>query len=175
MPALHRAVALEEVHDPAVIVGEHLHLDVSRFLDEPLDVERAVAERGGGFAPRRLDRLVDLAGVAHAAHPLAAAAGRRLDERGQPDTFNRLSHPAIGLIVRRLARHDRHAGGGGEPPRVDLRSHLRDDRRGRADEREPGAGAGFGERGVLGQESVTRMDRVGAGARAASISRGIDR
>ena len=37
-------------------VGEDLHLDVVRALDQPFDVQCAVAERGLRFAPGRLDR-----------------------------------------------------------------------------------------------------------------------
>ena len=82
MPALDRALALEQVDDVAVRVGEHLDLDVARPLDEALDVERAVAERRhapraappGSLASRR-------SSSAHDAHALAAAAGRRLDQR----------------------------------------------------------------------------------------------
>ena len=106
MPPLRRTVALEQVHHAAVVVGEDLHLDVARVGDEPLDVERAVAERRGRFAARRLDRLVDLAGVVDVAHALAAAAGGRLDQRRQADAIDRLTNAAVGLILRRLARHD---------------------------------------------------------------------
>src|SRR3989441_1885383 len=38
---------------PTVGVGKHLDLDVSRLLEVALEVDRAVAERAGGLAPRR--------------------------------------------------------------------------------------------------------------------------
>ena len=57
MAALQRALALEEVHDVAVVVAEHLQLDVARPFDELLDVERAVAERRRRLAPRRRNQL----------------------------------------------------------------------------------------------------------------------
>ena len=66
MPPLDRALALEQVDDVAVVVGEDLDLDVARPLDQPLDVQRAVAERGRRLAPRRLNRVVELARVADA-------------------------------------------------------------------------------------------------------------
>ena len=53
MAPLHRALALEEVHDVAVRVGEDLNLDVTRPLDQPLDVERAVAERRASLRAAR--------------------------------------------------------------------------------------------------------------------------
>ena len=42
--ALDRAVALAEVDHVAVRVGEHLHLDVPRVLEVPLDVDGRVGE-----------------------------------------------------------------------------------------------------------------------------------
>jgi hypothetical protein len=45
VPALHGAVSIEEVHEPAVAIAEHLHFDVSGVGDLFLDVDRAVAER----------------------------------------------------------------------------------------------------------------------------------
>ena len=63
--ALQRAVALAEMDDVAVAVGEHLDFDVARLLEIFLDVDGVVAERGLGFgaggcsatrAPRRSAR-----------------------------------------------------------------------------------------------------------------------
>ena len=59
--ALDRALALEQVHDVAVPVREHLDLDVARLLDELLDVEPVVAEGGACLAARPRDGLRDLA------------------------------------------------------------------------------------------------------------------
>ena len=81
VPALQRALALAEVDDGAVRVGEHLHLDVPRALDEPLQQQRVVAERGGRHAAGRRERLGQLRRRAHDLHPLAAAARGRLDEQ----------------------------------------------------------------------------------------------
>ena len=162
MPSLIEQSRSNRCSTATVMVGEDLHLDVARTVDEPFDVERAVAEGRGRFAPRRLDRLLNLACVVDVAHALAAAAGRRLDEHRKADTPDRLANALIGLIVRRLARHDRHAGRRNQASRVDLRSHLRDDVSGRTDEDEPRRVAGAGKRRVFGQKSVARMDRVGA-------------
>ena len=55
VPPLDRAVALAEVDDVAVRVGEHLHLDVSRILEVALDVDRRVGEVGLPLALGRLE------------------------------------------------------------------------------------------------------------------------
>ena len=50
--ALQAALALAEVHDVAVAVGEHLHLDVPGVQHEPLEEQGVVTERGGRLAAR---------------------------------------------------------------------------------------------------------------------------
>ena len=62
MAALDRAIALAEVDDPVVAVGEHLYLDVAWILQVPLDIDDGVGEVRLPFAPGRLERAVDLVG-----------------------------------------------------------------------------------------------------------------
>src|SRR5690606_16734918 len=75
---LDRALALPEV-EAALLVGQHLDLDVARLLDVLLDEDSLVAERRLGLAARRAEALGDLLLAARDAHALAAAAGRGLD------------------------------------------------------------------------------------------------
>ncbi len=49
MPALHGAVALPEMDDVAVLVGEDLHFDVPRPLDVLLEIDAGIAKRGFGL------------------------------------------------------------------------------------------------------------------------------
>src|SRR5262252_5582203 len=77
--ALHRAVALEQVHAVASAVGEHLDLDMARALEVALDQHAVIPERRFRFAPARGQRRVELARRGDSAHALAAAAGRSLD------------------------------------------------------------------------------------------------
>ena len=146
-------------------VGEDLDLDVARTLDPPLDVERAVAERARGLAPRRGNRLVERVDLGDDAHALAAAAGRRLDDDRQADGQRRGADPGVALIRRRRAGHDRHAGPLHPLARAELRAHRRDRLGRRADEDHAGVAARRGKGRVLGQEAVAGMDRVGARAR----------
>ena len=74
VPALHRAVALAEMHDIAVLVGEHLHLDVARVLERALEQQPAVAERVLRLRARRIERGGKLA---FGARPAACRARRR--------------------------------------------------------------------------------------------------
>ena len=171
MAPLGGAVALEQVHDAAVRVGEHLHLDVARALDQALDQQRAVAERGARLAPRGGERLRQLRGRAHDPHALAAAAGGGLDHQREADGAGRLRREL--LVGRVLERgHDRDVGGQRDPARLVLAAEPLDHVGRRADERQAGVRAGAGERGVLGQEAVAGVDGLRAGAAGGVDQRG---
>src|SRR5438477_8642853 len=99
MPALHGAFPLEQVYDVPMRIGEYLHFDVARPIEEPLDVQCPVAERRQRLAARRLDGIGELAASADAAHALAAAARRCLDQEREPDSLGGRPHAVIGLIA----------------------------------------------------------------------------
>ena len=77
--ALQRAVAGADDHDVAVLVGEHLRLDVPRPVQVALDEALAAAERGHRLAHRGLEELGDLLHRAGDLEPAPAAAERGLD------------------------------------------------------------------------------------------------
>ena len=83
--ALQGAVALEQVDRLPVPVGEHLHLDMARPLDQPLEQHPVVAERGLGLAPAGGQRVEEVLGIVDPAHALAAAAGHGLDQQREAD------------------------------------------------------------------------------------------
>ena len=56
VPALQRAIALAEMNGVALAVAEHLNLDVARFLQVFLKVDRIVAEGGLGLGARSRKR-----------------------------------------------------------------------------------------------------------------------
>ena len=62
MPALDRALALDERHDRAVLVAEQLDLDVARRRDAALEVDGGIAERGAGFGARGPHRVEERVG-----------------------------------------------------------------------------------------------------------------
>ena len=75
MTALNAALALAQTHHVAVLVGQHLELDVARPLDEPLHVEIAIAERRRRFRLRRVKLVGQFLFAADDAHTATAAAG----------------------------------------------------------------------------------------------------
>ena len=56
MPALQRAVTLEQIHRIAVPVGKDLHFDMARFGDVFFHQYSGVTEAGLAFTPGRLQR-----------------------------------------------------------------------------------------------------------------------
>ncbi len=163
--ALDRAVALAEVDDVPVCVGEHLHLDVARILQIPLDVDGCVGEVRLPLALGRLERLDGLAGRPHDLHALAAAAGRRLDDQRIADLLADRDD-VVGRADRvGRARDDRDACRLHRLARPRLRAHQLDRGGRRADPDEARVLDGARERRVLGQEAVARMDGLGARAR----------
>jgi hypothetical protein len=85
MAALHRAVALAQTDHVAVMVAEHLKLDVPRILEELLHIDRVVAEGGQRFGLGHRDRAQQRAFGVHHAHAAPAAAARGLDDHRVAD------------------------------------------------------------------------------------------
>ena len=163
MAALDGAVPLAEMDHVPVRVGKHLHLDVAGILEVALDVDAPVGEVLLPFALGRLERALGLVGRGDELHPLAAAAGRGLDDQRVADLVAEAQH--LGHRLDRLgrARDDRDAGRLHRGARLRLRPHQLDRRAGRADPRDPRLLDRSSELGVLGEEAVAGMDRVGAG------------
>ena len=112
MAALDRALALDERQHRAVLVGEHLHLDVPRPHQPALEIDRGVAKRGSGLGTRRAHRARQLVAAVDDTHALAAAARHRLDHQRIADPSAAPAIVGVGHVGReRLfgAGHDGHA------------------------------------------------------------------
>ena len=94
MAALDRALALAQMDDVPVAVGEQLDLDVTGALDEALGEDAAVAEARLSLPRCRFERLRQLLGRANNAHAPSAASGRRLDDEREAELAGlaRLDH-----------------------------------------------------------------------------------
>jgi hypothetical protein len=162
--ALQRAVARADHHHVAVRVGEHLRLDVPRPVQVALDEAFAPAERGDRLPGRRLEQRGDL--LQRAGHLQAAptATERRLDRHRQAVLAGE-RHDLV-RVGRRIGRagHQRRARPLRDVPGGDLVAQVADRRRGRADPDQPRILYGLRELGVLRQEAVAGVHRVGATA-----------
>ena len=169
MPALQAALALAQVDDVAVLVGEDLDLDVPRPLHVPLQQQGVVAERGPCLPARRGDRRGQLRRRGHQPHALAAASGGRLDQQRVADLIRGVGQVRVGRRLPGLLAvtgQHRHSGGQDRGLGPDLVAHRLDRGGGRADEGQAGRGAGASEGGVLRQEPVARVHRLRARPRA---------
>ncbi|MDI2022785.1 hypothetical protein PJL18_03328 [Paenarthrobacter nicotinovorans] len=173
MPSLQGTFALAEVDDVSVVVGQDLHFDVPGSPDEPFQEESVVTESGRCDAPRRQKRGGQVLGPFHHVHTLATAACRWLDQEREADfggCFNEILVSESGL------------GDAGNAGNVvghyvvlgpDLVSHHFDGTDTGSDERDAGSVQRFGERNVLGQEAVARMNGLRSAA-AARVNDGVD-
>ena len=161
--ALDRAFALAEIDDIAMLVAEHLDLDVARIDDEFLDEDAVVAEGGLGFGFRELKAFRDLGPRMRDAHAFAAAAGGGLDHHGIADLVGDLYRVLVVLDDAEMARHGRDLGLGRRLLGFDLVAHRGDGVGVGPDEDDAGllqrARKGF----ALRQEAVAGMHGLRAG------------
>ena len=164
--ALHRAVPLVQVDHVARGVGQDLHLDVPR-ADHRLLEEHGRRRRTptrpraspASIASRSSPRL------AHPAHPRPPPPATALTNTGKP--ISSAAATSASTSVRGSespAPADPGLPGRGD--RAGLVAGQLQHRRRRADEGDPGPRARRGQVGVLGQEPVAGVDRVGAGLAA---------
>ena len=157
---LDRTLAFEQVHDGAVLIAEHLDLDVARRREVPLDEHGAVTERRRSFALCALDCRGQFGRGLDDAHALAATTGRGLDQYRHLE----LTEVRGSLAVDQDLREGRHVGVDHHRLGRELVAHRRDRIGRRADPGHAGRFDRTSEVGVFSQEPVARMHRVGAGA-----------
>ena len=92
MAPLHRAVALEEMHEVAVRVGEDLHFDVARARDRLLEIHLVVAERGQRFVARGREQLIEQFRPRHRTRAATTAAPTRLHHQWKADVGGEFAH-----------------------------------------------------------------------------------
>ena len=161
--ALDRAVALPEMTDIAVLVGDDLDLDMARALKVFFQIDRIVAKGGAGLRLGGLHRDFEFLFRACDLHAATAAAGSGLYQHRIADLLGDLLgrgyriEPAIG------ARHAGHASLDHGLLGRDLVAHHADMLRLRADEDEVVSLDHLGELGIFRQEAIAGMDGIGAG------------
>ncbi len=161
--ALQRAVTGAGHDDVAVLVGDHLRFDVARLVQVALDEAFAAAERRDRLAGRRLEQLGDLLDGAGHLHAASAAAEGRLDRDRHPVLLGERDH-LVGVLHRVGGTgHQRSLRAGGDVARGDLVTEVADRLRAGPDPDQPGVDHRLGEVGVLRQEAVAGVNRVGAG------------
>ena len=136
---------------------------MTRLDDITLDKDPVVGKAGFRLIGGRRKAFLHLLGRMGDPHALAASARRGLDHDGKADLLGDL-HRVLGRLDHAdMARHNIHFGFLGEPLGFDLVAHRLDRLRARADKGDALRLEAFCETGVLGEEAVARMNRVGSG------------
>ena len=162
MPPLDGALALTEMHDVAVLVGQDLELDVAGMLEVFLDVDVAVPEGGLRLAPRHPQRAAQIRRRSDDAHAAATPAGHRLDDDGVADGAGHRDRDLLALHGAVAARQHRQARLLHRLARARLVPEQLDDPGLRADERDLARLADLGKVRAFGNKPITGMDRVGS-------------
>src|ERR1700722_18925274 len=158
---LQRAVALADMNDIAVAVGEHLDFDVARRGNVFLEQDTARTERRCRLANGAFERRLELGVLVDPAQPATAAAGRRLDQHRIADLVGFLLEEFRVLPFAVIARHHRHTGLLHQGLGAILDAHGAHGSGRRPDKSNAGLVAGVDEIGVLGEKSVARMQAFG--------------
>src|SRR5215469_15613306 len=114
MAALDGALALAKMDHFAVLVAEHLHLDMPWMLEEFLHIDIGGTERLLRLAARRLVSAQQFAVVPYHAHSPSAAARRRLQDQRITDALSLLGQLLFAF------HHPDAARDGGKPGRGHL-------------------------------------------------------
>ena len=153
MTALDRAFALAEMDTVAVLVRQHLDLDVTRSFDVSLDINRTVLKRGQAPRSVPVSRLVASSSSSRTIRiPRPPPPAAALMITGKPISLSELHR-----LFRRFDRfgaagQDRNAGGGHRSPGFDLVAHHRDNVGTRTDELDVAVLADLRECRRLGEE-----------------------
>ena len=141
-------------------VAEDLHLDVAGALHQLFDIEAAIAKRGLGLARRLREQAAELFQIVDDPDAAAAAARRRLDQRGKAGAGDRRFR-FVDVVDAAVRTGDgRHAGRRGGLARLDLVAEQFDRCRRRPDEDEAGRLDRAGEGCVFGEKTVTWVHRL---------------
>ena len=161
--ALEGAIALPEVRDIAMRVSNDLDFDMAWALKVFLQVHGVIAKRSLGFGLGGADRVFEIGFGLGEFHAATAAASRGFHQDREADLLGGL----LGLGNRRQgafrAGDTGHASFDHRGLGRDLVAHDADMLGRGANEGQPMRFDHFGELGILGQEAIARMDRVGAG------------
>ena len=156
--ALDRAFPFAQVNDIAVAVGHDLDFDMAGFFDELFDENPVIAETGFGFVDGRGKSFAGLFVIIGDAHALAAAAGGRLQHHRIADLAGDGDRLLGVLEGYGMTGDGVDACFFGQFFRFDLITHGNHGTGRRTDQGDLVAGQLAGKGGVLGQESISRVN-----------------
>ena len=160
MAPLHRALAFAEIDKVAVLVAKHLDLDVSRLLNQLLDIDFMISESAQRLTLPCGERRCQFIAAIDAPHPFTATAGDSLQHHGIANALGELLRLGDGREGAYRTGNERQAGTSGCLPSPRLRSHDLHRTGRRANELYPRFATGFRELRVLRKKPIARVDRI---------------
>src|SRR5690606_37959599 len=156
-------------------VTEYLDFQMTGRLDQLLEEDRVIAEGRTGLGAGTGERAWQVFRPVDPAHAATTAAGAGLDHDRIADASGGGDQFLGGGAGAVKAGNNRHAGRLGDAPRLDFRPHRLHGFSRRADEDQPGFGAGADESRILRQEAVAGMNGIGpAGAGSGDDRRDVE-
>ena len=171
--ALDGAVAHSRRPDVAVVVGDHLDLDMAGIGDKAFEEHHRIPERTLGFALRALECDVEFVGGEHLADAAAPATTTGFDDQRVADGLRVTAGVLTGLDGATAPRCERNADLFGQQLGFDLIAQGAHRRRRRPDERQPQTLAELCEGDVLGDEPPAHPHRVGLGFQQSAFELGV--
>ena len=165
MAALNGAIADARRPRGAVIVGDDLHLDMARTLDEVLEKNSGIAEGFECFGAGTFEGVRQLVCRVHEANPVTAPACCRLDEQRKTDTVGLGSGICQGFHRPTAPGSDCDLGVLRKTFGSDLVAELAHHVAGRSDENDSHLTAEIGERGVFCHKAPADPDGIGTSRR----------
>ncbi len=163
MAALDGAIALGQVAALAILVSGNLDFDVAGFRHELLHVHAIVAEGGPGFAAGGVPRVCGVLVVVADPHASAATTGSGLEHDRVPDFLGAGEGVFEAVEDAFAAGNGRHTGGGHRGLGGCLVAHGLDHLGRSPNELDVILGTHAGKLGVLREESVAGVNRIGIG------------
>jgi len=146
-----------------VLIGEHLRLHVARPIQVALHKAFAATKRGYRFPDSRVIQFGDFFQRAGDLQAAATATESSLDGDWQAVFFGECHHFVSGLDRIGGAGHLGCTSAGSDMASRHLVAEIANRLWRRTDPGQPSVDDRLGELSVLGQEPVTRVDRVGTG------------
>ena len=161
---LHGAVTLCQIDSVTLTVRQYLDLDVARIFQVFLHVDHVVIESRFRFRFGHGDRLRQFGVATHNAHTATAAAAGGLDDHRIANAFG-MGAVSVHIVGQRAVRtwNGRDAGFLHRGDCGHFVAHQADSVGFRTDEDKAGALNLLGKVGVLGEETITRVNRYRAG------------
>ena len=163
MTSLNGTVTFTQVDHVAMFIGQNLNFNMARLLAIFLDIHFRISEPGLGLGPRGCKGIRQRSLGMDYFHAAAAATGGGLDDHRKSDLlgnldrlFNRM-HTFLGAGQNRNALLDNRLAG------ADLVAHDPHALGGWPDKGDAALFTHFGKIGILGEKSVSGMNRFGIG------------